>query len=90
MSSDASGAKVPSLKTSTADGSYRFVLATAALHATGVVLGTTATERSKNFLRVTGAFDNERDIEAVNFVSGDRTFRLGDIATVRRGFADPI
>ena len=41
------------------------------------------------FLRVTGAFDNERDIEAVNFVSGDRIFRLGDIATVRRGFVDP-
>ena len=41
------------------------------------------------FLRVTGAFDNERDIENVNFVSGDRIFRLGDIATVRRGFVDP-
>ena len=41
------------------------------------------------FLRVTGAFDSEPDIEAVNIVSGDRIFRLGDIATVRRGFVDP-
>jgi multidrug efflux pump subunit AcrB len=41
------------------------------------------------FLRVTGAFDSERDIEAVNLVAGDRIFRLGDIAAVRRGYADP-
>ena len=41
------------------------------------------------FLRVTGAFDTERDIENVNIVAGDRIFRLGDIATVRRGFVDP-
>jgi len=51
--------------------------------------GVIQTEQERVFLRVTGAFDNERDIEAVNFVSGDRNFRLGDIATVRRGFADP-
>jgi len=41
------------------------------------------------FLRVSGAFDSERDIEAVNLVAGDRIFRLGDIAKVRRGFVDP-
>ena len=29
------------------------------------------------------------DIESVNIVSGERIFRLGDIATVRRGFVDP-
>ena len=51
--------------------------------------GVIQTENERVFLRVTGAFDNERDIENVNFVSGDRIFRLGDIATVRRGFADP-
>jgi multidrug efflux pump len=32
------------------------------------------------FLRVSGAFETEADIEAVNFVIGDRIFRLGDIA----------
>ncbi len=51
--------------------------------------GTMQGEQERVFLRVTGAFDNERDIEAVNIVSGDRIFRLGDIAKVRRGFTDP-
>jgi multidrug efflux pump subunit AcrB len=46
-------------------------------------------EQERVFLRVTGAFDNERDIEAVNIVAGERIFRLGDIATVKRGFTDP-
>ena len=51
--------------------------------------GVIQTEQERVFLRVTGAFDNEADVENVNFVSGDRIFRLGDIATVRRGFVDP-
>ena len=51
--------------------------------------GTIQTDQERVFLRVSGAFDSERDIEAVNIVAGDRIFRLGDIATVRRGFADP-
>jgi len=51
--------------------------------------GTIQGEQERVFLRVSGAFDSERDIEAVNIVSGDRIFRLGDIATVRRGFTDP-
>ena len=40
-------------------------------------------------LRVTGAFDNERDIEATNFLANGRLVRIGDIATVRRAFVDP-
>jgi multidrug efflux pump len=51
--------------------------------------GVIQTDQERVFLRVTGAFDNETDIENVNFVSGDRIFRLGDIATVHRGFSDP-
>lgn len=51
--------------------------------------GTIQTEQERVFMRVTGAFDSERDIEAVNFVVGNRIIRLGDIATVRRGFVDP-
>jgi len=68
---------------------YQNILAT--LQAQNLIrpAGVIQTEQERVFLRVTGAFDNERDIEAVNFVSGDRSFRLGDIATVRRGFADP-
>ncbi len=51
--------------------------------------GTMQGEQERVFLRVSGAFDSERDIEAVNIVAGDRIFRLGDIANVRRGFTDP-
>ncbi len=51
--------------------------------------GTIQGEQERVFLRVSGAFDTERDIEATNIVAGDRIFRLGDIATVRRGFTDP-
>jgi len=51
--------------------------------------GTIQGEQERVFLRVSGAFDSAADIESVNIVSGDRIFRLGDIATVRRGFIDP-
>src|SRR5262245_29667127 len=63
----------------------------AALQAQNVIRpsGVIQTGQERVFLRVTGAFDNERDIESVNFVAGDRIIRLGDIATVRRGFVDP-
>jgi multidrug efflux pump subunit AcrB len=40
-------------------------------------------------LRVSGAFRSEEDIRAVNFVANGRMLRLGDIAQVRRGYADP-
>ncbi len=40
-------------------------------------------------LRVTGAFKSVDDIRAFPIRAGDRTVRLGDIATVERGFADP-
>jgi multidrug efflux pump subunit AcrB len=51
--------------------------------------GTIQGEQDRVFVRVTGAFDSESDIESVNIVAGDRIFRLGDIATVRRDFVDP-
>jgi multidrug efflux pump len=47
------------------------------------------TSRERLFLRVSGAFDSERDIEAVNLFLRDRIIRLGDIATVRRAYVDP-
>ena len=40
-------------------------------------------------LRVTGAFQSEQDLLDINFVAGGRMIRLSDIATVRRGYADP-
>jgi multidrug efflux pump subunit AcrB len=40
-------------------------------------------------LRVTGAFESEADILEKNFVADGRLLRLRDVATVRRGYADP-
>ena len=51
--------------------------------------GVIQTAEERVFLRVSGAFETEADIASVNFTSGDRIFRLGDIATIRRGFVDP-
>ncbi|KFC70071.1 AcrB/AcrD/AcrF family protein [Bosea sp. LC85] len=51
--------------------------------------GTILTEDEKVSLRVSGAFQSEADLLNVNFPVGDRMVRLADIATVRRGQADP-
>jgi multidrug efflux pump subunit AcrB len=40
-------------------------------------------------LRISGAFGSEQDVRDVNFSVGGRMLRLGDIAEVVRGFADP-
>ena len=63
----------------------------AALQAQNLVrpAGLIETGQERLAVRVSGAFENEQDIRNVNFVVGDRIFRLGDIAEVRRGTADP-
>lgn len=40
-------------------------------------------------LRVTGAFSGIDAIAAVPVQAGGRVFRLGDVATVKRGYEDP-
>ncbi len=40
-------------------------------------------------VRVTGGFESLADIESVALRANGRSFRLGDVATVRRGYADP-
>jgi len=40
-------------------------------------------------LRVTGKYDTVDQVRATDIVLGDRHIRLGDIATVTRGFAEP-
>ncbi|MEP9379933.1 efflux RND transporter permease subunit [Aquabacter sp. CN5-332] len=62
-----------------------------ALQAQNVVqpAGTIETGNEIISLRVSGAFQDERDIADVNFVVNGRVLRLSDIATVRRGTADP-
>jgi multidrug efflux pump len=40
-------------------------------------------------LTVTGEFDSVENIRAIGIRAGQRTFQLGDIAQVRRGFVEP-
>lgn len=51
--------------------------------------GTINSGQENLVLRVTGAFETENDILEVSLIAGGRAIRLGDIATVRRGFVDP-
>src|ERR1700731_3316129 len=51
--------------------------------------GIVQTGNEKILVRVSGAFRSEQDILAVNFVAKNRIIRLGDIAHVTRGPADP-
>ncbi|MFY9969104.1 MAG: efflux RND transporter permease subunit, partial [Roseiarcus sp.] len=63
----------------------------AALNAQNAVTpqGVVQTGDEKILVRVSGAFRSEQDILAVNFVANGRIIRLGDIARVTRGPADP-
>jgi multidrug efflux pump subunit AcrB len=40
-------------------------------------------------LRVSGAFENENDVLETTLIANGRSIRLGDIASVYRGFVDP-
>lgn len=51
--------------------------------------GVIETGQERVSLRVSGAFESEDDIRAINFNVGGRVVRLTDIAEVVRGFADP-
>ncbi len=63
----------------------------AALNAQNAVTpqGVVQTGDEKILVRVSGAFRSEQDILAVNFVANGRMIRLGNIARVTRGPADP-
>ncbi len=51
--------------------------------------GVVQTGDEKLLLRVSGAFENENDLLAVNILANGRLIRLRDIAEIRRTFADP-
>lgn len=63
----------------------------AALQAQNAVspAGVVQTGDEKMLVRVSGAFQSEQDILAVNFVANGRMIRLADIGRVTRGPADP-
>ncbi len=47
------------------------------------------TDADRVRIEVTGAFDSVDAIRAIGIRAGDRLFRLGDVARVWRGYADP-
>ncbi|SEM47822.1 Multidrug efflux pump subunit AcrB [Bosea lupini] len=51
--------------------------------------GTVETKGPRVFIRVDGAYDSIRAIADTPIVAGGRTFKLSDIADVRRGYEDP-
>ena len=51
--------------------------------------GTIETGAQRIPLRITGALDGEKAVAETPVEAGGRTFRLGDIATVTRGYEDP-
>jgi multidrug efflux pump subunit AcrB len=63
----------------------------AALQAQNAVTpaGVVQTDAEKILVRVSGDFRSEQDVLAVTFVANQRMIRLGDIAHVTRGPADP-
>jgi multidrug efflux pump len=51
--------------------------------------GAFETATDKIFVRATGGFDNVDAIRNFTIRANNRVFKIGDIATVKRGFADP-
>lgn len=51
--------------------------------------GTLESGSERISVRVSGSFDSEESLKSINFQSGNRFYRLSDIATVRRGYVDP-
>jgi multidrug efflux pump subunit AcrB len=51
--------------------------------------GVVQTQGEKITMQVSGGFRTEEDIRRINFTLKNQLFRLSDIATVRRGYADP-
>ena len=62
-----------------------------ALNAQNAVVpaGSFETASDRIYVRASGAFDSVESIRELPVRVGDRLFRLGDVAEVRRGYADP-
>lgn len=54
-----------------------------------VAAGAVETNADRVEVRVSGAFDGIAAVSAVAIEAGGKTFRLGDVATVKRGYDDP-
>ena len=51
--------------------------------------GTIQTKNEAVLMDVTGRFQSEKDLQQINFAIGGKMLRLSDIATIKRGYADP-
>jgi len=51
--------------------------------------GSFETDSDRIYLRPTGAFDSVEAIRDISIRANEHLFRLGDVATVRRGYTDP-
>jgi multidrug efflux pump len=51
--------------------------------------GSFETDSDRIYLRPSGAFDSVEAIRNISIRANERLFRLGDVATVRRGYTDP-
>ncbi|MCP6151343.1 efflux RND transporter permease subunit, partial [Klebsiella pneumoniae] len=51
--------------------------------------GAVETDADRIHLRLSGAFTGPEAIAAVPVAAGTALFRLGDVATVKRGYEDP-
>ena len=51
--------------------------------------GAFETRDDRVHVRVSGAFRSVEDVRAVTVAAGGRLFRVGDVATVQRGYVDP-
>ena len=51
--------------------------------------GVVQTGLQKFSIRVSGAFSSVDDLKHVNFFANGKFFRLADVATIRKGYADP-
>jgi multidrug efflux pump len=54
-----------------------------------VPAGSYETGDDRIFVRVGGAFDSPESVSDIGIQANGRLFRLGDIATIRRGYVDP-
>ena len=61
------------------------IKAQTAINASGMVEADTA----NSYLRITGSPDSVENIAAIPINANGKVFRLGDIATITRGYADP-
>ncbi len=71
-------------------GLNRLALLKALEEQNGVIpSGVIQTNNERVLVQVSGKFQSEADLKQINFSVGSHMLRLSDIATIRRGYADP-